>query len=161
MPRHALRLLVTAVLIAASAFAQRDLGTLLGTVSDPQGAVIAGAKVIITEEQTGQRYELTTDSDGNYIRPLIKPGTYSVEVEAAGFRRAVQKGILLSGGDRSAVNIALTVGEITQTIEVTAAAPLLQTESTVMGDTMQAKTVVPTCTHTLATTSGYRNCMRL
>ena len=84
---------------------------------------------------------METDSTGTYIRPLLKPGTYTIEVEATGFRKAIQRDILLNGGDRVGVNIQLTVGELTQTVEVTAAAPLLQTETTTLGDTMGSKVV--------------------
>ena len=135
------RLLATVLLVAGTAIAQRDLGSILGTISDPQGAVIAGAKILITEDATGQKYTAESDTSGNYIRSLLKAGTYTIEVEAPGFRKAVQRGILLAGGDRVGVNLQLTVGEITQSVEVEAVAPLLQTENTTMGDTMQAKTV--------------------
>src|SRR5829696_7326510 len=135
------RFLVTVVLVASPLIAQRDLGSILGTISDPQGAVIAGDKELITEDATGQKYTAETDEGGNYIRSLLKAGTYSIEVEAPGFKKAVQRGILLAGGDRVGVNLQLTVGEITQSVEVEAVAPLLQTENTTLGDTMQAKTV--------------------
>ncbi len=135
------RFLATVLLVAGPAVAQRDLGSILGTISDPQGAVIAGAKVLITEDATGLKYTAESDEGGNYIRSLLKAGTYSIEVEAPGFKKAVQRGILLGGGDRVGVNLQLTVGEITQSVEVEAIAPLLQTENTTLGDTMQAKTV--------------------
>ncbi|MGH9631189.1 MAG: carboxypeptidase regulatory-like domain-containing protein, partial [Bryobacteraceae bacterium] len=136
-----LRLAAAALILSPFAYGQRDLATILGTVTDPQGAVITGAQVTITEEATGQRYSATTDETGNFIRTQLKPGTYTVEVEATGFSKAIQRDILVSGGDRAGVNIQLAVGDVTQAVEVTAAAPLLQTESTVLGDTMQAKTV--------------------
>ncbi len=121
--------------------AQRDLGTLTGTVTDSTGAVVAGAKIFITEQATGVKDAAETDGTGTYVRPLLKPGTYTIEVEATGFRKAVQRDILLNSGDRVGVNIQLSVGDLTQTVEVTAAAPLLQTESTTLGITMGAKVV--------------------
>ena len=141
--RHAMfvRLLVAAFALASSLYAQRDLGAILGTISDPQGGVIAGAKVTIVEEATGQRYTAETDSSGNYIRSLLKAGTYSVEVEAPGFKKSFQKGVILAGGDRVGVNLQLTVGEVTQSVEVEAVAPLLQTENTTMGATIDGKSI--------------------
>jgi hypothetical protein len=127
--------------MAAAVFAQRDLGTLTGIVSDPTGAVVAGAKITIVEQSTGVRDQVTSDANGVYFRAALKPGTYTIEVEAAGFRKAVQKDVLLSGGDRIGVNLQLTVGDMTQSVEITAAAPLLQTENTTLGNTMQSRTV--------------------
>ena len=100
---------------------------------DPQGGVISGAKVTITEDATGLTYELTASATGDYIRPALKPGTYTVTAEAAGFRRFSQKNVVLVGGDRVAIPITLAVGDVTQAIEVSALAPLLQTETTTLG----------------------------
>ena len=127
------------VFAQVSLFAQRDFGTLTGTVTDTSGAVVAGAKLLITEQATGVKDMVEADSTGTYVRPLLKPGTYTIEVEATGFRKAIQRDILLNGGDRVGVNIQLTVGELSQSVEITAAAPLLQTETTTLGNTMGAK----------------------
>src|SRR5688572_18614190 len=121
------------------AFAQRDLGTITGTVTDTTGGVVPGANIAIIEQATGVRSTAETDSTGTYVRTLLKPGIYTVEVEAAGFKKGIQRGILLNTGDRVGVNIEMTVGEMTQTVEISAVAPLLQTESATLGNTMQAK----------------------
>ena len=122
-------------------FAQRDLSTITGVITDPSQAVVAGARVVITEDATGLVYNLTTESNGSYIRPAIKPGTYTIEVDATGFKKSTQRNIILTAGDRTAVNIALQIGEATQTVEVAAEAALLQTESTVVGASLNAKSV--------------------
>ena len=75
---------VLAFLLAFTAFGQRDLGTIVGTITDPQGGVIANAKVTITEDATGLTYEVTSNSSGEFVRPALKPGTYTVTVEAVG-----------------------------------------------------------------------------
>jgi hypothetical protein len=134
-------LMLFALLIANALFAQRDLGAITGTVTDGTGAVISGAKITITEQATGVRFTAESDTNGVYIRPLLKAGIYTIEVTATGFRKSIQKDIPLTGGDRIGVNIQLTVGEMTQAIEVTSAAPLLQTENTALGNTMQARQV--------------------
>ncbi|MCC7176256.1 MAG: TonB-dependent receptor [Bryobacterales bacterium] len=132
---------VLSVFCAISAFAQRDLGTLTGVVTDPTGSVVPNATVTIIGEDTGQKFSVVTDSSGTYVRPLLQPGRYTVEVEAAGFRRAIQKAVPVTAGDRVGLNIQLTVGEVSQSVEVTAAAALLQTESTIVGQTLQSKLV--------------------
>src|SRR5438874_550749 len=110
-----LRLALLAVICAFAAFAQRDLGTLVGTVTDASGGVVANAKVTVTETETGQVYSLTTNSGGDFVRPALKPSTYVIGVSAPGFRRAEQRDVVLKPGDRTGVNIVLTVGDIGQT----------------------------------------------
>ena len=128
-------------LFTAFMFAQRDLGTITGTVTDPQGAVVPNAQVTITEAATGLQYQLTTNSSGEFVRPALKPSTYGITVSAPGFRKAQQNEIVVQAGQRTAVNISLTVGDVGQTVEVTAAAPLLQTESTRVGAALSSKTI--------------------
>jgi hypothetical protein len=129
------------VFLALSAFAQRDLGTVVGTVTDPQGAVIANAKVTITEDATALSYDTTTNASGEFIRAALKPGTYTITVEATGFRRAAQQNVVLVGGDRVGIAITLAVGNVTESIEVSAQVPLLQTETTTLGADMTTKQV--------------------
>jgi hypothetical protein len=136
-----LRIASLLLLFACAVFAQRDLGTLTGTVTDSSGAIVAGAKVTITEQATGQVYELTTNGTGEFTRPALKPSTYIVTVRAPGFKTSQQKDVILNAGERTGVTIALTIGEIGQTIDVQASAPLLQTESTQMGVALSEKTL--------------------
>ena len=128
-----LRAIALFILMAVCAFAQRDLGTITGTITDPQGAGVPNARVTIIEDATGLSYVVQTTQLGEFVRPLLKAGTYTITVELQGFRKAEQKGIIVTPGDRIGVNIALQVGQIDQTVEVMASAPLLQTESTVQG----------------------------
>jgi hypothetical protein len=132
---------VAMLLLAVAVLAQRDLGTIVGTVTDPQGGVIANAKITITEDATGLTYEVTSSSTGDFARPALKPGTYTVTAEAPGFRRVQQKNVVLVGGDRVGVPLTLPVGNVTESIEVSAQAPLLQTESTTLGADLNTKTV--------------------
>lgn len=134
-------LMLFSLLFTGALWAQRDLGAITGTITDGSGAVIAGAKILITEQATGLSFTAESDANGQYIRPLLKAGNYTMEVSATGFRKAIQKDINLTGGDRVGVNIQLTVGEITQSIEITSSAPLLQTETTTLGNTMGSKQV--------------------
>jgi hypothetical protein len=136
-----LRLALLALVCACASFAQRDLATLAGTVTDSTGGVVVNAKVTVSEAGTGQVYELTTNAQGEFVRPALKPSTYVITVSAPGFKKAEQKDVLLTAGERTGINITLTVGDIGQTVEVQASAPLLQTESTQVGAALNSKTV--------------------
>ncbi|WP_321472526.1 TonB-dependent receptor [uncultured Paludibaculum sp.] len=127
------RLFIVGLLLTFCLMAQRDLGTIAGTVTDPQGGVIPNAKVTIKEEATGLVYDLTTNTSGEFLRPALKPGNYTVTAEATGFRRVAQQNVVLVGGDRVAVPISLPVGNVSESVEVSAQAPLLQTETTTLG----------------------------
>jgi hypothetical protein len=132
-------LTVCALVFTTIAFAQRDMGTITGTITDAQGGVVPNAKITITEVATGLKYDVTSGTDGLYIRPALKPGTYSVAGEAKGFRRVEQQNVVLLGGDRVGVNLTLAVGDVTQAVEVTTEAALLQTESTTLGGNVTAQ----------------------
>lgn len=129
------------LLLSVAAFGQRDLGTITGTITDPTGAAVASAKVTITEDATGLTYQVESGGSGEYARPLLKPGTYTVTAEAPGFRRVAQQNVVIVGGDRVGVSLTLTVGDISQSVEISANAPLLQTESTTLGADLGSKTV--------------------
>src|SRR5450432_3001916 len=91
-----LRIALLTLFCACASFAQRDLATITGTVTDSTGGVVANAKVTITETGTGQVYELTTSSNGDFTRPALKPSIYTISVTAAGFKKAEQKNVALN-----------------------------------------------------------------
>jgi Carboxypeptidase regulatory-like domain/TonB dependent receptor-like, beta-barrel len=134
---------VVCLCLAMPALAQRDMGTILGTVTDATGAVVPGAQVTIVEEGTGITNVIQTDAAGNYIRPLLKPGSYRVEVEAQGFKKGIQSGVVLESQGRAQANFNLEVGAVTETIEVTAQLPALQTESAQMGGNVASPANLP------------------
>ena len=123
------------------AVAQRDLATLVGTVTDSTGSGVPNAKVSISEEATGLRYDLVTTSGGEFARPALKPGIYVIQVEAAGFKKATRRNVSLTAGDRTGVDFALQIGEVTTNIEVSADGAVLQTESTIIGASVDSKQV--------------------
>ena len=129
--------LALAITGAGTGFAQRDMGTLLGSVTDPSGAAIPGATITITEEATGVSDLVESDAVGNFIRPLIKPGVYTISCESPGFKRSVQTGVILQSAGRVQTNFILEIGEVTETIEILATPPALQTETTQMGGTLE------------------------
>src|SRR3974390_3515835 len=106
--RSVLLLTVLALTLTTIAYAQRDMGTITGTITDAQGGVVPNAKITITEAATGLKYEVQSGTDGTYIRPALKPGTYTVTAESKGFRRIEQQNVSIIGGDRVGVNLVLT-----------------------------------------------------
>jgi hypothetical protein len=122
-----------AVLQTATTLAQEFRGTVLGRVTDPSGAVIAGAKVTITNEETNISVGIETNAEGNYVAPYIVPGRYKVAVEASGFRRSLREGIIVQVNDRIALDLALQIGATTETVTVTGESPQLQTASADLG----------------------------
>jgi hypothetical protein len=135
------RFCLLSVLILGCALAQRDLSTLVGTVTDSSGGIVVNAAVKIVDQATGLAYETLTNTSGEFVRPALKPSQYTVTVSAPGFKKAEQKDILLTAGDRTGITITLTVGDVGQTVEVTAASPILQTESTVIGANINAAAI--------------------
>ncbi len=104
-----------------------DTALLRGTVLDSSGGVIPGASVTITNQGTGVSENKTTDTVGRYIFNALKPAVYSVRVEAPGFKTLIQNNIDLRVGQQSDLDLTLQVGNAKETVEVSAATPLLNT----------------------------------
>src|SRR5580700_4486434 len=141
MRQVAHRAILAGLLLVTVAFAQRDLGTLAGTVTDQTGAAIPNAKVTITAVATNESFVVTTGSAGEYVRPALQPGVYTISAEAKGFRRVAQENVVVTSGDRIGVPLILQVGDVNESIEVTANAPLLQTENTTQGANLDSAEV--------------------
>jgi hypothetical protein len=126
-------ILVLILLAPCMLRAQVSSATVTGSVKDSGGSVIAHVKIIATETATGVSTTAHTNGVGEYLLPLLKPGTYTITAEATGFERYEQVGLALSAGDNPTVDISLTIGNVQQTIQVTAAPPLLGTEDANIG----------------------------
>ena len=120
-------------LAAATSFSQIDTGSIAGTVRDPSGAVIAGAAVTIRNQDTGIETRTQSNELGQYVSPPLRPGPYSVSMEKAGFRRAVSE-LTLTIGQRAVLEFGLIVGAVEEQIVVEGGAPLLETESSTVGN---------------------------
>ncbi len=120
--------------------AQEVTAAINGTVSDPSGAAVAGAKVVARDLDRGTAFPTTTGADGEYSLPRLPIGRYEVRVESAGFQSAVQSNILLVLNQVAKVDFQLQVGNVNQTVEVTSAAPILQTQSTQLNTVIDART---------------------
>ena len=133
-------LLIAAFALAASA--QSNKGTITGTVTDPNGAVVKDAKVTVTNVADGQTRDVTTSDDGTYSIPALDPGVYRVTVDASGFSQSIIEEVKLGTAARQAVDVTLTAGGVSGgTVTVTAEAPLADTETSVRGDLITGRQV--------------------
>src|ERR1700681_5013497 len=112
-------ILAIAQLFTAQASAQVSGATLSGTISDPSGAVIAGAQVIITNKATGIVRTVTTDTAGLYSAPNLQPGPYEVAISAMGFSTTKEQNLTLTVGAQQTMDVALKLGTAEQTVLVT------------------------------------------
>jgi hypothetical protein len=126
-------------LTAGLAAAQVATGSLAGTVTDPNGASVPGAKVVATNSATGVKLETITTEAGLYVLPTLPVSTYTVTVEKAGFKKVSRQNIEIRVAQRIDMNIRLEVGDVQQTVEVSAEAPLLETSTSEKGQTFSPK----------------------
>ena len=132
-------LAVVCIALAATAWAQKDTGSIVGTVKDQTGAVVAGAKVTVTDIERGITFDATTNQSGEYVASNLRVGRYTVTVEHPGFKKAVSVPVSLDVQQRIPVNVTLEVGAITEAVEVTGATPLLETETSELGQVVDRK----------------------
>ncbi len=127
--------LVAALALTRSASAQTTTGVISGTVVDPQGAVVPGATVTVTNEATNDTRTATTDSErGSFQVTGLNPGTYSVSVTLQGFRKFERKGVVVSSSERVSIgSVALLVGGLEDLVSVTATGTHVNTEETQHG----------------------------
>src|SRR5579864_3624691 len=132
------RIRFSAVVFALAIFpglvlAQVDRGSMVGIITDPAGGRVPGAQVTVTNHSTNQAVQVSTDETGYYAADLLRIGTYSVSVEKQGFEKAIEPSVEVGVNQAARVDISLKVGSSSETVEVTAAAPLLQTEASSLG----------------------------
>lgn len=133
---------IVTLLSASAAFSQTFTGTISGVVSDPNGAAVPGASVRVRNEATGETRAATSSTEGLFIFSQLLPGSYEVTAEVAGFRKSVQTGTTLRVNQTLELNIALQIGEVTQTVEVAAGVTLLDTQSANRAVTLDQQTVL-------------------
>src|SRR6185312_9362372 len=142
-PRHILFvcLMALCLLMAANwASAQVNTADILGTVTDAGGAVIPNVKVTVTNTATNETKTATTNATGDYIFNLMPSGSYTISAEAPSFKKATVALNVVSG-DRARANVQLQVGDVTQTVEVAAQSPALQTDSAALSTVVGAQSV--------------------
>lgn len=122
--------------------AQFDAAEVLGTIRDNSGSVVASPSVKLTNQDTGLEARTTADENGNYTFSNVKIGRYSVSAEATGFSRAVATGVVVNVNARQRVDLTLQVGAVSETVEVSGAAAVLETDSSERGQVINTAQVV-------------------
>ena len=134
-----MRKLLVGFAFVTGLFAQGERGTLNGTVSDPSGAVVASAKVVALNVETGVEYPVTTTDAGVFRISLLPPGTYKLNVTAPGFKNAVRENVNLQVAQTLTLNFTLEVGSNTEQVTVSSEAPLLETGTAEIGSYVSKK----------------------
>ena len=122
-------------------WAQETTGSMVGTVKDSSGSVVGGARVTAVRQDTGTEFTTTSDDQGNYQFLLMRAGVYRLVVEHPGFQRLQRNDIKVSTTERIRLDLALTVGSVSETVSVTAETPLLQTEKVTVGQVVEQRTI--------------------
>jgi hypothetical protein len=133
---------IVSLVLASSGFSQTTSTTILGTVTDPSGAAVTGAKVTATNVRTQVKREDVTTSTGDYSFPLLDIGEYSVSVEADGFKTATRTGLTLQINEKLRSDFTLQVGQVSERVEVTGAITALKTDEASIGEVIEQKRIV-------------------
>lgn len=131
---RAVSLLTIVLFLSTGIFAQSNTGTITGVVSDPNGATVANATVVVTNAGTNQSQTVQTDADGRYEVPSLPTGIYTVEASAGGFQSQRVSEIRLPVGERVRTDVSLSVGGVGATVNVTAEQTTTNTETSEIGD---------------------------
>jgi hypothetical protein len=134
-------LLALALLVPASLSAQGASGRVLGRVADPTGAVLSGAKITLLNEATGISRDAKSNDSGDYSFVDVAPGTYTVQFELTGFKKNVQKSVIVDVNQVVTLNSILQIGGSQETVEVTSEAPQIDTTSTQLGAVINDRSV--------------------
>jgi hypothetical protein len=135
---HAL-LFAILFLLPAALLGQGYFGTVSGELTDPSGAIVPGAKVVLTDQAKGFTFNAISDSNGRYLLTTIPPGVYSVSVEMKGFQKEVLNGIKVNVTENATANLMLRVASANQIVEVEGQAQSLSTEDAVTGQVVNRR----------------------
>jgi hypothetical protein len=134
-------LLLAALLTSTIAFAQLETASIVGTVLDSSGAIVPQATVVVQNQDTAATTNLTTDSNGTYVAPVLRIGTYRITVTAPGFKTKIVENVTLRVSDRVKVDVTLETGVVTEKITVSGEAPIVETASTTLGGVVSTQQV--------------------
>jgi len=127
--------------LGASASAQQVFGTIFGTVADPSGSAVVGAKVAVTDINKGTKFEVLTDASGNYTKGQLIPGKYTVTIESKGFQTVKSDAVDVRVDESVRYDASLKVGDVTTQVEVAATAPMVQSDRSDVAQTFDAKVI--------------------
>jgi hypothetical protein len=128
-------------LCAASASGQSNEGRILGTVTDSQGKIVVGAKVVVTNTGTNAARNLQTNQVGDYVASNLPPGLYNINAEASGFKKVVRADVRLEVGNDLRIDFQLVPGDLSETVRVTTEAPLITTTNDNIGGSLSNKEI--------------------
>src|SRR3954468_14673929 len=138
--RMAVAVCLTAIAFSALSFAQTITGSISGNIADQTGAAIAGAKLTATDQDKKTMFNAVSDNLGRFVFPQLPPGTFTVTVEAPGFKRLERKEINLNGNEKLGIGtLSMEIGTVDQSIEVSAQAVEVQSESGERSQTVNSK----------------------
>jgi hypothetical protein len=139
-----LRLALFSALVAVAAapvFGQAFYGSVVGTITDQSSAAVVGATITLTNVATGERHQVKSGAGGDYQFLNLVPGMYRVEVEQSGFKKATRENVEVTVSGSTRADISMQLGEVTQSVEVQAVAPLLQTENANLSQVVNTRSV--------------------
>jgi hypothetical protein len=135
-------LLLIALVLTGPVLAQEVTAAINGAITDPSGAAVAGAQVTVTDLDRGTQFNAVTDASGSYSLPRLPVGRYQMKAASTGFQSAIRKDVTLVLNQVAVISFQLQIGNVGQTVEVTAAAPLLQTEHSQVNTVMESNAIV-------------------
>jgi hypothetical protein len=138
---RAIFVVLALILISLPALAQSTAGRVLGSITDPSGASVAGATVVVTDVDRGSSRTLTTDASGDYVVPDLMPGTYKIHVEARGFKSLERPNVTIEVATDVRADFSLQTGNVSETVTVSEEVPLLNTTSSTLGGTLSNKEI--------------------
>ncbi len=121
--------------------AQVDTGSIVGSVTDPSGAIVGGATVTLTNEGTNATLSVTVGSDGGYTFTPVRIGSYKIAATSQGFQTTERRNIVVNVGASVLINFVLKPGQVTETVEVTGATPVLETQEASVGQVINSRNV--------------------
>jgi len=133
---------LVAALLFSTAVAQTNQGSIAGNVSDPSGAMVANAKIVAKERNTGATYQTVSSSAGSYRLPNVNIGSYDITATAPGFKSATLEGVLVQTATTSSIEIKLQTGTVTENVIVNADAPTVQADSADIGTVVTTKQIL-------------------
>src|SRR5712671_5112743 len=134
---------VAAILLSLCRLAfSQGFGTIVGTVTDPSGALVVAAKVTAVESGTGISREAVTNTSGGFVIPGLRPTNYTLTVEASGFSKYTQSNVVLTADQSATVNVALSVGQASQVVTVEATAQQTDTYTSTIKEVVDQQRIV-------------------
>ena len=141
MHRSSVAVIAALLALSTAILAQVERGTIVGRVTDSTGLAVPGADIAVHNTGTNVSFQTKSDEAGGFVAPALNAGEYDVTVKMQGFRAETHRGILIEVGQRVRADFTLQPGQVSETIEVTAEAPLIQNESSTLGTVIAQKTI--------------------